>query len=105
MNAFFVLHLNLFYWGVLKIDFLLVGHKVNVIALYGVNNSILCNSRKEVYFARVKLKNKCFSRVAHDFFATGVSKNRFVCLAGGNKMPFMTLWQKNPFFNFSVEAT
>ena len=34
--------------------------------------------------------NKCFSRVAHDFFPTRGSKNAFVFPAEGNKMQFMT---------------
>ena len=41
----------------IKYFFLVAGHKVHFIALYGANNNI------------VQLgKNKCFSCVAHDFF-------------------------------------
>ena len=35
-------------------------------------------------------QNKCFLRVAHEFFPTGGSKNGFICPEGGNKMHFMT---------------
>ena len=34
-------------------------------------------------------ENKCFSRVAHDFFSTSGSESGFVCLARGNKVHFM----------------
>ena len=35
-------------------------------------------------------ENWCSSRVAHDFFSTGGSKNGFLCPARGNKIQFMT---------------
>ena len=64
---------------------------------------VYCATReKKIYFASVKFvtlallghqtshsQNKCFSRVAHDFFSTSGSESGFVCPARGNKVHFM----------------
>ena len=44
-------------------------------------------------YARVtttRVKNMCFSRVAHDFFSTSGSESGFVCPARGNKVHSMS---------------
>ena len=61
-----------------KILFLIAGQKVHFIARFGT--IVHCATRE----------NKCFSRVAHDFFSTIGSKSGFVCPARGNKVHFMS---------------